>query len=374
MQRIELPSLRKFGSELRQCGFRWGEDVDLSGSSIIKRYVGQSTWIETAIEGVIGMHGNEPGKGPAIIIQDVEHSDIEMIWTNGLIGCMCIAITGRDEFGKLNVFFTHARSYDSKDAINDPTNPMHLACIFIESHRNIRIYWGTDFNFGVNGFAGYAKRIEAQKLLSNALGYWFRESDCVTARSLVFFPKFGILKDGNPREAYAWARSQDLNARYEFSRSKELSQFIPDPNILKEIHDHLIKIQNDRTSWVRFYLYDARRSNKIIVMEYIINAYLVGNLDILRYFAKHAVNKSSPFIDESGANAWDSLDASATRSLVLKAYHDAKQKIQTMGMNGCGLNPDGSDIHTFKEYMDMRLINLKITDTNEPHLTTSRTY
>lgn len=345
--------LREFGQELKQCGSHWGKKVDLSGYGPIKSYTGNDSWIETAIDGVIGLHGNEPGNGPGIIIKDVENAGIDLLWTRGLIGCMALAISGKDSNGKLDAFFSHARTYDAKNAVENPDNPMKLARDFIQSHDEIRVFWGTDFNFGVKDFSGPHKKNEAQKLLSRELGCWVRHSDCVVARELVFFPKLGILKDGSPKEAYQWACSENTAIRSKFSGSMILSPFKPDSILLKKLENHLSKLEEDRSSWFRFYLYDSRRSNKIRVLRQTIDAYKVGNFDILRHFAHSAHNKSSPFADPDAENTWGSIKESTTAMLVLRAFHDAKEKISVMGRNGCGLRSDGNDISSHYEFMQI---------------------
>jgi len=353
LPRVDMQALRAFGAELNDCGKHWGENVDLSGSGNIIAHTGDTAFFETTINGVIGMHGNEVGKGPAIIIKDVNNSGIDMIWTNGLTGCMCIAIIGRDESGKLDAFFCHARHYDEKDAVRKPDNPMFLAREFIQTHQDIRVFWGTNFNYGVRDFSGPLKKDEAQKLLSNELGCWVRNDDCVMASELVFFPKLGLLKNGKPKEAYAWARAEDLKARSDFSMSMALSKFAPDAAILIKLEDHLRKLRDEMSSIFRFYPYDSRRTNKILVLEQVIDAYRVGNLDRLRSFADNARNNSSPFRDESTINAWYARDDSMTAKLVIEACDDVVRKISSMGSNGCGLRSDGQSIHSFREYKDM---------------------
>lgn len=342
--------LKKFGVELKLCGTQWGTHVDLSGFGSIKAYTGKESWIETAVKGVIGIHGNEPGNGPGILIQDVEHTNIDIIWTSGLIGCMALAIQGRDKNGLLDVFFCHARKYDEKDAINNPDNPMKLARDFIKTHDDIRVFWGTDFNFGVKDFSGPLKKSETQKLLSKELGCWVRNNDCVVSQELVFFPKLGIMKEGSPRKAYQWACSQQIALRSEFSKSMVLSLFIPDSMILKKLEKHLIQLQNDRSSAFRFYLYDSRRTNKINVLKQVLDAYKVGNFDVLRHFARAAEKKLSPFVDPDAVNTWSARKESLTAKLVLETYLDTREKILAMGQNGCGLRADGNDISSYSEY------------------------
>jgi hypothetical protein len=327
-----------------------GVDASVCDEGIIKAYTGSKDYIETAIEGVIGLSGLEPGKGPGIVIKDVENSGIDMIWTNGLTGCMGLAIIGRDKSGKLDVFFSHARHYDKDDSTTDVENPMSLAKQFVDSHSDIRVFWGTDFNFGVRDMSGPSKRAEAQKVLSAKLGCWVRDDDCIVSKDLVFFPRLGLMTYGTPSEAYEWACHEDVISRSEFSKSKVLSKFEPDADLVRRLEQHLNGLKSDRSSWIRFYPYDSRRSNKILVLEQIIEAYKVGNFDLLRRFADSATKKDSPYTDESAKNMWSAWNESVTAKLALEAYNDAFGKISKMGANGCGLMPDGSNIYSFKEY------------------------
>lgn len=350
----KVVALRTFGIELKKCGSLWGKNVDLSDLGPIKAYIGKESWIETSVKGVIGIHGNEPGKGPGIMLQDIEHSDIDMIWTGGLIGCIALAISGRSKDGTLDAFFCHARKYDEKEAIKNSDNPMKLAHDFVKSHDDIRVLWGTDFNFGTKGFSGQHKRNEAQKLLSRELGCWVRTNDCIVARELVYFPKLGIMKDGSPIKAYKWAASQDLVSRSEFSRSMSLAKFVPDSITLDKLEQQLTGLKKDRASLFRSYLYDSKRSNKISILEQVLTAYKVGNFDILRHFAHSAEKKSSPFIDPKAAHAWGTREKSTTATLVMEAFSDAKDKILEMGEHGCGLRDSGQDISSHDEYRQIR--------------------
>lgn len=344
-----------FRAELNKCGRHWGMDSEIAVSDVINVIVGKETWIETAVRGVIGIHGNEPGKGPAIIIRDIESAGTEMLWTSGLRGCMCLAIQGRDATGKLDVFFAHARYYDDQHAETDPNNPIKLAREFVCSHSGIRVFWGTDFNFGTRDGNGPARKHEAQIVLSKKLGCWVRMSDCIVYHSLVFFPKLGILKDGSPREAYDWlclshAKQGYLSSIAAFSQSMALDRFVADSAILKNLEDHLAEIQADLSSVFRFYLYDARRSNKILALKHVIDAYRVGNFDILRHFGRSATSVVSPFRDEAAVNAWSATSESLTAKYIIEAYQEAKTQILSMNRHGCGLRPDGSDIHSHTEY------------------------
>ncbi|STX28278.1 Uncharacterised protein [Legionella beliardensis] len=337
--------------QLRQCGRHWGEDVNLGADS---SRVGPDAWYETAVLGTVGLNGNNPGEGPGVIIRDIEHKDIDMLWTAGLIGCMGLAITGRDAEGRLDVFFSHARQYDKTTATTDAANPIHLAKEFVDSHDGVRVFWGTDFFVGHDVSTAQVNRHKAQQKLSNDLGCWVRESDCVPASELVFLPKLGLLKQGKPAEVQAeLATDPDLAHKVEFSNSKRLSKFMPDPDISGRIELQLAELRMQRNARLRLYHQDGLRDNKIFVLQKVLDAYQVGNIDVLRHYAIHAKEKTSPFADPSGVNVWHAKEESKTAQLVQEAFADAHTKTYAMGEKGCGLKSDGSNIHNFKEFKEL---------------------
>ncbi|WP_419421353.1 hypothetical protein ACNVED_14925 (plasmid) [Legionella sp. D16C41] len=335
-------------SQLHQCGRHWGENVNLGTES---SYIGSTDWYETAVSGVLGLDGNHPGKGPGIILKDIEHQNINILWTEGLLGCMCLAITGTDEEGKLDVFFSHARHYDKETAATDKDNPIYLAKQFVATHEQIRVFWGTDFFVGNNPLSSQAIRDSAQQKLSNDLGCWVRDNDCIPASKLVFFPKLGILRSGKPADVQQeLSIDEDLKDKIEFSKSKCLSKFIPDLELIKKIELQLANLIIQRNSLFRLWHQDGLRSNKILVLQKVLAAYQVGNINVLRYFACHAQKKTSPFIDLEGANVWYAREKSNTAQLVQEAFKDAHTKIYSMGTKGCGLRSDGNDIYNLSEF------------------------
>ncbi|STX52073.1 Uncharacterised protein [Legionella busanensis] len=329
--------------QLQQCGHHWGKNINLGANNI---FIGSTDWYETDISRVIGLNGNHPGKGPGIILKDIENGPIDMLWTEGLLGCMCLAITGRDTEGRLDAFFSHARHYDKETAAIDKDNPIYLAKQFVTTHNQIRIFWGTDFFFGNNLFTSQVIRDKAQQKLSNDLGCWVRDSDCMPTSKLVFFPKLGLLRPGKPADVQQdLSVDEDLEDKIEFSASKCLSQFIPNSDLIKNIELHLTELKIQRNVFFRLRHQDGRRDNKIFVLQKVLNAYQVGNINVLRDYARHAQNKTSPFINLEGANVWHARGKSITAQLIQDAFKDAHTKIYNMGTKGCGLRPDGNDMH-----------------------------
>lgn len=176
---------------LFRCGGHWGEETVISEENGVSELIGETDWFETAVAGAIGLDGRHPGKGPGIIIKDVDKSNIEILWTNALTGCMGLAILGTDKIdGTRDAFFAHARHYDKDRAVEEVDNPMRLAHEFVNTHTNIRVFWGTDIFFGRSAAEGDAARREAQRKLSRELGCWVRENDFVMSRELTFFPNW----------------------------------------------------------------------------------------------------------------------------------------------------------------------------------------
>ncbi|KTD68654.1 hypothetical protein Lste_1812 [Legionella steelei] len=341
----ELESVK---SKLNGCGHHWGTDFHLSGTTA---YVGQDTWYETQIPYLVGLNGNNPGPGPGLILEDVENKDIHMTWTPGLTGCMGLAILGRNEkTGKIDLFFAHARQYDQVNATEDPKNPMFLARNFVKSHGEIRVFWGTDFFHGHSLQEGQAKRQEAQRKLSTELGCWVRNDDCIVTSDLTFFPKIGLPLVGSPATAYKdLTQDRDLAAKIAFSESKKLDKFTPDDKIVGKIQLHLVELKEKRYTHPRLYHQDNTREMKITALTQILEAYKVGNYDVLRHYARHAENNTSPFAAPEGKDVWSSKKGT-TKMLAQLAARDIYQKISVMGYDGCGLQKDMEPISSYRFY------------------------
>lgn len=337
--------------DLRQCGKFWSY-----ASETIAEYphCGETTWFETHIPGVIGLNGNHPGPGPAVIISDIEHAKIDILWSAGFTGCMGLAMLGKNDDGSMDAFFCHARAYDNERAFSDESNPMHLAKQFVDEHQKLRILWGTDFHFGnANHLDGQAARQRAQRWLSQQLGIWVRESDCVAYQKLCFIPKLKLLFAGSPNEAEQWVSSQnpqDLRDRIDFSNSQYLSEFTPDENIETRLQFHLEKLRMQKASKLRDYSQDGKRNHKITVLSQVLSAYRCGNFDVLRNFAMHARHNTSPFRDQAAKNTWQARGQSATAQLVIDAFDDALSQIRSQDDYGCGLREDGQNVFNAQEF------------------------
>ncbi|MCW8385110.1 hypothetical protein OQJ15_02200 [Fluoribacter dumoffii] len=247
-------------------------------------------------------------------------------------------------------YFLHARQYEKPDATTDPENPMSMAREFVRSHEEIRVFWGTDFYKGCTPKEGQAARQEAQRKLSTQLGCWVRDNDCVVASDLTFFPKVGLMLPDKPQTAYKeLIKDKDLPAKIAFSESKKLDKFIPDPEVESKIRLHLSTIKAARNKWARWVHLDSVRELKIIALTHIVEAYKVGNYDVLRHYAQHAHNQTSPFADPDAKSVWRSQEGT-TRKLAEMAHKSAYEIISAMGQNGCGLNKDGEPIASYRHY------------------------
>lgn len=341
--------------QLAECGRHFGEDVDLTGLP----HTGNEGWFETSVPGTIGLSGSEPGPGPSIVLKDIEHNPVEMVWTDGLIGCMGLAIIGQDKDGKTDVFFAHARQYDRADAATTPENPIYLAREFVKSHDNVRVFWGTEFHHGCRTQQEYAMaqvaRENAQRKLSSDLGCWVRASDCLPSSSMTFLPKEGLLRPGKPLEVMGKLGKEDhLAEKKAFSDSKGLGKFTPDTGILGRMEMHLAEIRMQRQSMVRLYHQDAKRDYKILILSQAIEAYRVGNIDVLRRYAQDAERHVGSFMDPKSVDAWHKTSGeSVTARLVQDAFADACEKTRGMNPTGCGLREDGNDVHDYKEHADV---------------------
>ncbi|MCE0721892.1 hypothetical protein [Legionella resiliens] len=330
---------------LYSCDHYWGNDVSFPKGT----QVGKDSWFETKIDHVIGLSGNDTGEGPGLVIEDIEHSDVDMLWTSGLNGCMGLAILGINPVTKkTDVFFTHARHYEKNDATTDKDNPMSLARQFVQSHEGIRVFWGTDFT--KYGSQTDAKRQEAQKKLSNTLGCWVRSDDCFNTAEMTFFPKHSLLIPKLPPSAYKdYKEDNNRERKKEFSDSKQLGEYKPDPSIEGEIRLHIAALRKDRTSSARLYHQDKKRDLKIQALTEILEAYHVGNYDVLRQYQRAAEENKSPYMDPDGKKIWDSTQGK-TVELAQKAAQDAFNKIRDMGKDGCGLQENGEPIPTYRQY------------------------
>lgn len=336
---------------LSRCGNHWGEEALVPEREAVVERMGDPHWFETAVPGVVGLNGNETGKGPGIVIRDVENSGIDILWTEGLTGCMGLAILGTDEQGKRDAFFSHARHYDKAVAVDEEDNPMRMAREFVRTHKDIRVFWGTDFNFG-DPKQGPEKKAQAQMKLSRELGCWVRENDCVVYSQLSFFPKLGLMTYGKPQEAVARLESKDLETEMRFSRSKCLKDYAPDPVLLGEMEERLRELRMDRQAFFRLRHQDSKRDNKIEILSRVIEAYKVGNLDVLHYFKRSAEQRDNPFLDAASVNAWESRrkEGRTTSQLVEGAFTDALEKIRAMNPQGCGVWESGQSIYNAKDY------------------------
>jgi hypothetical protein len=335
----DIFGMREYGMELNQCGINWQKDsekpaaYDNSAELSQFEYVGDSNLFETSIDGVIGLNGKAKYEGPGILLRDVENLQVDMLWTNGLIGCMGLAILGRDEEGKLDAYFTHAKHYDKENATNNPKNPMYHAKRFVDSHDSIRVFWGTDFFFGKNTtiekFQGEKDRQKAQQVLSNKLGCWVKMEDCITSRESTFLPKLCLMKKGMPNQVYKYVKKSDKNGNLvidvQESKNKCLEKFETDSEILFRLKDKLQKIKGK--GFLKKHIFQRNKYKyKSMVIADVLCAYEVGNLDALKHCAVFAKHNRAPYGGKS-AQAWAPHDNSDTKELVITVCEAANQQI-----------------------------------------------
>lgn len=327
-------------------------------------YVGDLGLFDTSVPGVIALNGGlEASKGPGIVIKDIATAPIKMMWTDSLTGCIALSMTGiNKETGKKDAFFAHMRHWDSAHAEDEDGNPMKLAKQFVESHRDIRLHWGTDFFFGKRGdvAAGMAERNLAQRLLSHKLGFWVRDGDCVVSKIHTFIPSHEVVYPNKPAEAndtmLREAKRGRLQKRIEHGEAKKTKRFEPDVDVLGRlrIKREAIRIQLHATISNPFLA--SRRRNKIEVLDRVIKAYESGNLDDLCLFARHAEAGTSPYTNHDISNAWNAVGESETVRLTLEAYESAKTiTMESNELHG-GLKPDGTPYVSDDDYASRRPI------------------
>jgi len=133
--------------------------------------------------------GVDRGSGSGVLLCGLEAMPkLEYVYTQGLEGCMAIAILGTERgSGRTDLFFAHSRSWSNfgVSGINerDPetrsvvprfktvevpeADPLRAAQRFVSSHDNLNVFFGS----GVHPGLGYSTEQEAN-FLSNILGVW----------------------------------------------------------------------------------------------------------------------------------------------------------------------------------------------------------
>jgi hypothetical protein len=343
---------------LARCGKNWSLDSNMALFQETDFVRGNDQdfsddMFDTSIDGVIGISGRkESSKGPGFILRNIDSSEIDMVWTDSLQGCMGLAIYGRNkETGSVDVFFGHARRYDAPDATTDAQNPMSLAKRFVDSHTQLRVFWGTDFLAQVGGDTNQMRSAQdyAQQVLSSKLGIWCNNEDRMFGKELAFLPKLGLMRPGTPNEVFAdinQMSDNELQSRRAYSASKALEPFHPNSDILGRLqlkHEEL-KVTS------MFNPHKQRRNFKLKVIDAVIKAYKVGNFDILRTFQRSAVAGTAPFGDKDSVSAWKAMGESEVKGLCIEAYDDALGKIRALEQLGCGLRENGEGYYDHRSY------------------------
>lgn len=235
------------------------------------------THCNTKTPGVIGLGAPEHCSGMAVVIENIEDTDIDILWTDGLAGCLAIAIIGLNEkTGKKDIFFSHASYWDTEDAAANKDGPIYYARQFVDSHGPCRILIGTDIE-KLNR-AGY-NMAYAKRKLSKDLGCPVL---CEAARhTLSFFPKLGIMKIGNPTTAVYHLKKQDPSDFLRQTTESEKKFYLhPEPNqrLLAELH---VAIQHAKNPSCCSWLFSLNEKNIKIVnyLESMRDAYIGNNID-----------------------------------------------------------------------------------------------
>lgn len=238
------------------------------------------THCNTKTPGVIGLGAPEHCSGMAVVIENIEDTNIDILWTDGLAGCLAIAIIGLNEkTGKKDIFFSHASYWDAEDAATNKDNPIYYARQFVDSHGPCRILIGTDIE-KLNR-AGYNMAYAKYKL-SKDLGC---PVTCEAARhTLSFFPKLGIMRIGNPATAVYHLKRQDpTDLLRQLSESEEKFYFHPELNqrLLAELH---VAIQHAKNPSCCSCLFGLDENSKKIVnyLEIMQDAYIGNDIEEMK--------------------------------------------------------------------------------------------
>ena len=226
----------------------------------------------------------ESGAGPSIIVRDLSKTNLQMIWTDGLIGCMGLAIVGYDKATQReDLFFSHARQWDDQSELSQ-TNPIVLARAFIKSHDHIRIFWGTQTHS--QNHVSYTTE-EQQRMLSNQLGVWAEMENNVAASCLGFSIRhramMHIANKTQPthEKNFYIARTRRWNiATHNKIKNTYKSPFAPDFQRefqLKTIYHSIGKYVQKLFCWDR-----TKKRMKLSLIQKLMNAYHIGNMDVLR--------------------------------------------------------------------------------------------
>lgn len=244
--------------------------------------VKSGTHCNTKTPGVIGLGAPEHCGGMAVVIENIEDTDIDLLWTDGLCGCLAVAIIGINEkTGKKDVFFTHASYWDTADATTNKNNPIYYARQFVNSHGPCRILIGTDIEKLQRG--GY-NMAYAKRKLSKDLGC---PVSCEAAHhTLSFFPKLGIIQLGNPATAvHNLKRESPKNLLKHIAESEKKFYLHPEPNreLLVELQDAILDAKNTGCccSWLfgRFFGQNEKSQKIVNYLESMKDAYIGNNIE-----------------------------------------------------------------------------------------------
>jgi len=235
------------------------------------------THCNTKTPGVIGLGAPEHCSGMAVEIENIEDTDINILWTDGLAGCLAIAIIGINEkTGTKDIFFTHASHWNHADAVSNKENPIYYARQFVDLHGPCRIVIGTDVEKLKH--SGYDMTYAKRKLCKDLGCPVLCESAYAT---LSFFPKLGIMIKGNPATAVYQLREKNptdfLNQLAE-CKEKFYSHPKPNPELLDQLQ---VAIQHAKNTGFSNWLLglNEKRQNIVNYLESIRDAYIGNNIE-----------------------------------------------------------------------------------------------
>lgn len=226
----------------------------------------------TKVRGVLGLGAPVKCNGRAIEIMNIEDTKMGILWTDGLSGCLAIAILGRNAQGKTDVFFTHASGWTEPNASTDPNNPISHAHQFIKSHAPCRVFWGTDFGKLEEGTN--LDKVAARLKLSKALEYpILPDEDFMHGSKFCFFPKLGVLTQGNPQQGMQWLQKQctvgKLGKLVDEGNKRFMSTPAPDKQMLELVDDAAKQV---RCKFIE------KNKKKLAYLQNLRDAYSVNNI------------------------------------------------------------------------------------------------
>lgn len=259
--------------------------------------------------------------GMGILIPDINECDIDALSTYDLTGCIGLAMRGKDSQGKESAFFAHISKY-SPD-YNDERSVIVAAQDFVKNHSDLQIFWGTKYT-SKNQYGDIDIQSEdAQRALSQKLGVWVRMATFIGSDKLTFFPRLSLLAVGDAPTAIEHCEKNWNDDAYSMISIRGVVKYEPNQTLIDELEAHHKKISDERNSTLRNPWQDEKRDFKIQVLDRIIKAYKVGDIDTLRTLGNAARENKDPMREKTGSKkAWEGSFSSTTADLAQRAWID----------------------------------------------------